>query len=81
MELDIWDDFLTIQFDEDDEVFPKMKAHVRGECIHKGFLMYGKSMRWIEPEEKEVCDTEKKQLYQCIEDEGEKQGWEIEMWI
>jgi len=79
MELDIWSGFLTIQFDEDDEVFPKRKAHVMGELLHNGFLMYGDSMRWIEPEEREVCDTQKEQLAQCIKDEGKKQGYRIEL--
>jgi len=35
-------------------------------------------MRWIEPEEKEVCDTQKEKLIQCITDEGEEQGYTIE---
>ena len=78
MELEIWDNYLTIQFGND-EVFGGQKAGVEGECIHKGFLMYGDTMRWIEPEEKEVCTTQKKQLVQCIINEAKKHDNIIEI--
>ncbi|MCL2293527.1 MAG: hypothetical protein FWC36_01470 [Spirochaetes bacterium] len=78
MELDIWDDFLTIQFEEH-EVFSRKKAHVKGEIIPSGFLMYKKSMRWIEPDEEEVCESQKAKLARFIIDEGKNQDLRIEL--
>ena len=78
MELDIWDDFLTIEFG-DNAPFPYKKAHVKGETFDDGFVMYASSPRWVKPVEEGVCESQKAKLFQCIINEGKKQDYKIEI--